>query len=815
MSAPILLTKLNVPPPRPAAITRSRLVERLSDGLHSKLTLVSAPAGFGKTTLVSEWVANLDRPTAWLSLDEADSDLTRFLGYTIAALQTVATAVGDGMAGLLQLAQPPPAVSILTSLINDIGSLATPVVLVLDDYHLIRAPAIDDAVAFLLDHAPPQLHLVITTREDPRLPLARLRGRGEMTELRAADLRFTPDEATAFLNETMGLALTEDDVAALELRTEGWIAGLQLAALSMSGRDDISGFIRAFAGDDRYIVDYLADEVLRRQPEEIRDFLLQTSILDRLTDPLCDAVTGRNGSKALLGSLERGNLFVIPLDDKRRWYRYHHLFTDVLRAHLLDEHPDQVPILHRRASDWHEHNGFRPEAIQHALAAGDARRAAGLVELAALAMLGSSQEETLNGWLEALPDDLVRAMPVLSAYYGFASFGRAGGLDAAEARFQDAERWLDAPKDASEAEGGPSPDMIVVDEAAFRSLPGTLAVARAYQAGARGDIAGIVMHAREALDVLPETDDLWCGAASAVLGIGYWTSGNLEPAYRSFANGKARLKAAGYMQFQIVGVHILADIRVAQGRLREAERIYEEALQLAADQDDPAWGSADVYVGLSELLCERNDLAGAARLLLRSKELGEHAGLMDTRHRWYLAMARVKAAQEDLDSALQLFDEAERLYIPGADPDLHPISALKARAWVAQGRLAEALAWAHERNVSVDDDLSYLREFEHMTLARVLIARYQREQDEESILQGGTLLERLLGAAEAGERFGSVIQILVLQALACEGRGDIAGALERLGRALTLAEPEGYVRTFVDEGAPMRRLLAEAVRRGV
>ena len=336
--------------------SRPRLIEQLNEGLSSgrKLTLISAPAGFGKTTLVSEWVAGCGRPAAWLSLDEGDNDPARFLTYLVAALQTIAPNVGEGVLRVLQSPQPPPIESILTTLLNEITTIPDNFILVLDDYHLIDSKAVDNALTFLLEHLPPQMHLVITTREDPNLPLARLRVRNQLTELRAADLRFTPSEAAEFLNQVMGLNLSAEDVAALETRTEGWIAGLQLAALSMQGHQDVPGFIQAFAGDHRYIVDYLVEEVLQRQPEPIRNFLLQTSILDRLNGPLCDAVTGQPGGKARLETLQRGNFFLIPLDDKRHWYRYHHLFADVLRMHLMTEQPDQVPALHRRASEWYE-----------------------------------------------------------------------------------------------------------------------------------------------------------------------------------------------------------------------------------------------------------------------------------------------------------------------------------------------------------------------------------------------------------------------------------------------------------------------------
>ena len=449
MSTSILATKLYLPPPRPRVVLRPRLIERLNEGLYRKLTLISAPAGFGKTTLVSGWVAGCDRPAAWLSLDEGDNDPIRFLSYLVAALQTIARDIGEGVLGAVQSPHPPPTETILTALLNEIISIEDDFVLVLDDYHVIDARPVDDTLAFLLDHLPPQMHLIIATREDPHLPLSRLRVRGQMSELRAADLRFAASEAGEFLEGVMGLNLSAEDIATLGDRTEGWIAGLQLAALSMRGREDVTGFIRAFAGDNRYIVDYLVEEVLQRQPESIRGFLLQTSILDRLNGPLCDAVTGQQEGNARLEALERGNFFVVPLDDKRQWYRYHHLFAEVLFAHLMQEQPAQIPTLHRRASEWYQHNGLAADAIRHALAAADFARAADLVEMAVPAMRRSRQEATLLGWLKALPDELVHRRPVLSVHYA-GTLLQSGQLDGVEDRLRDAERWLDTTAVMSE-----------------------------------------------------------------------------------------------------------------------------------------------------------------------------------------------------------------------------------------------------------------------------------------------------------------------------------------------------------------------------
>ncbi|HZA45808.1 MAG TPA: LuxR C-terminal-related transcriptional regulator [Rubrobacter sp.] len=810
MSAPILATKLYIPPPQPRAVLRPRLVERLNEDLHCKLTLISAPAGFGKTTLLSEWVAGCGRPTAWLSLDEGDSDPTRFLAYLVAALQTIAANVGERVSGMLQSPRPPSTESILTALLNETTTVPDDLVLVLDDYHVIDAKPVDDALSFLIEHLSPRMHLLIATREDPQLPLARLRARGQLSELRAADLRFAPSEAAEFHKGVMGLDLSAHYIAALETRTQGWIAGLQLAALSMRGVEDVPGFIRAFAGDNRYIVDYLAEEVLQRQPERVRSFLLQTSILERLSGPLCDAVTDQEDGRGMLGALERGNFFVVPLDDKRQWYRYHHLFADVLFAHLMAEQPDRVSTLHRRASEWYERDGSAADAIRHALAAEDFERAADLIELAVPSMRRSRQEATLLGWLKALPDELIHCRPVLNVHYA-GTLLQSSQLDGVEARLRDAERWLDTTADTNERVEAPSAEMVVVDEEEFRRLPGAIAVYRAGRALALGDVPETVTYARRALDLVPEDDHFWRGAAAALLGLASWTSGDLEAAHRSYADGMTSLQSAGYISDTVGGAIALADIRIAQGRLRDTMRTYEHALRLAKEQGDPVMrGTADMHVGMSELHREHNDLEAAMQHLLRSKEQGEHTGFPQNPYRWRVAMARIREAQGDLDGTLDLLQEAERLYVSDFYPNVRPIAALKARVWVMQGRLGEALGWARERSLSAHDDLSYVREFEHITLARVLLYRSKSDRADRSILEAMGLLERLLQAAEEGEKTGRVIEILVLQALAHHVQGDIPAALVPLERALALAEPEGYVRVFVDEGRPMAQLLSEA-----
>ena len=818
--AALLETKLYVPRSRRGLVPRPRLSERLDRGTALKLTLVSAPAGFGKTTLLTEWLA--ERPAeatggrlvAWLSLDRADNDPASFWTYVIAALRTVAPGIGESALGLLQASQPALVETVLTVLLNDLGTIAADIVLVLDDYHAIDGREVQEEMAFLLDHLPAGLHVVIASRADPAFPLARLRARGELAEIRAAELRFTPDEAAAYLNEMMGLQLTARDVAALEGRTEGWIAALQLAALSIQGRDDVAGFIAGFAGDDRYVVDYLVEEVLQRQPDRVQAFLLQTSVLGRLSGPLCDAVTGQGGSRAMLEALDRGNLFLVPLDDRRQWYRYHHLFADVLQARLLDEQPGEVPGLHRRASAWYQQNGEQSVAISHALAARDFGQAADLIERALPAMRETRQEATVHSWLKVLPDEVIRVRPMLS----FAAAGallETGQLEGVEVRLRDAERWLGESTATSKGSSAPPAEMVVADEEEFRRLPGAIELYRSALAMARGDLPATVRYARRTLDRALADDDGVRAGASGFLGLAFWTSGDLEAAHSAWAECAAGLRRSGQIA-DIFGCAIgMADIRLAQGRLGEAMRTYEQALRRASEQDGPVLrGTADMYVGMSEVHREYDDLQAATQQLLRSQELGEALGLPQNRYRWRVAMARVRQAEGDLGGALDLLNEAERVYVADFFPNVRPVPALRARAWIAQGRLGEALGWAREQGLSADDDLSYLREFEHITLARVLLARYSDEPAEHSFHEATRLLERLLRAAEAGGRTGRVIEILVLQALAHQVRRDIPAALACLERALTLAEPEAYVRVFIDEGPPMASLLGAAAKQG-
>src|SRR5579862_531198 len=783
---PLLETKLFVPTPRRGLVPRPRLSERLGRGTESKLTVISAPPGFGKTTLVVEWFASApaaDQSVAWLSLDQADSRPVAFWTYVMAALQTVVPGVGASALALLQDSQPAPIELVLTTLLNELNAVPNQIVLVLDDYHEVDTPEIQAGMAFLLDHLPSQVHLVITTRADPALPLGRLRGRGELTEIRAADLRFTPDEAAAHLNEVMGLDLAARDVAALEGRTEGWIAALQLAALSMQGRDDIAGFIAGFAGDDRYVVDYLVEEVLRRQPEDVRKFLLGTSILERLSGPLCDAVRDGNGSKAILETLERANLFLVPLDDRRRWYRYHRLFADVLHAHLLDEQPDLVPELHRRASDWYEANGERSEAVRHALAGADYQRAADLIERAIPALRASRQESLALAWLEALPDEVIARRPVLSVHYAGALM-LLGQIEGAQARLEDGERWLDPRADGRTR---PSPELagpIVADADEFRRLPSAIATYRAALAMAVGDVAGTIRHAEHGIELAGPDDALGRGSAAGLLALAYWASGDLEGAHRSWAACDASLQKAGHIADLTGPAIAMGDIRITQGRLRDAQGTYERALRFLAEPGRPVLrGAADMHVGLSVLLTERDDLDGARSHLETRRELGDHMGLAQNPYRWHVALARIRAAEGDLEAALNEMDEAGRRYVPDFFPDVRPVAAQRARLLVAAGQSAAVADWAGDRGLSADDDLSYLREYEHITLARILLGRARRDRDLSSIDEAGRLLDRLLRAAVDGGRTGSAIEILVLQALARQAAGDTDAALMPLERA--------------------------------
>ncbi|WP_427131233.1 LuxR C-terminal-related transcriptional regulator [Pseudarthrobacter sp. S9] len=771
---------------------------------------MSAPAGFGKTTLLAEWLGETsgeDRCVAWLSLDPADNEPASFWTYVVTALQTAVPGVGSTALELIA-SSPLPTELVLATVLNELAAAPNGVWLVLDDYHLVDSHDVGDGMVFLLEHLPPHVHVVISTRADPDLPLSRWRVRGELVEIRAAELRFTSEEAAAYLNEVVGLDLVAEEVAALEERTEGWIAALQLAALSLQGRDDVAGFIARFAGNDRYIVDYLVEEVLQHQPDRVRGFLLDSAVLDRLTGPLCDAVTGRDDGSQMLMALERANLFIVPLDDRREWYRYHHLFADVLRARLLSEQPKRIPLLHQRASRWYECHDLAEEAVRHALAARDFDRAAYLMELAVPTIRRNRQDAMLLGWLKALPDDAVRRSPVLSVFYGFMLM-ISGDLHGVEPRLDDAERALAAVPDGS------APPWADTEE--LQTLPATIAVYRASLAQARGDVAGTSEHARHALDLAGPGDHLARGAAAGFLGLAAWAKGDVSAALQTFTQAVASLHAAGNLVDELSSTVVLADMCLAAGRPSKACRLYQSALQLAEAQGEHVVrATASLHVGLSEIDREVGDLGSAKRHLEAAAVFLERAPMTESRYRWFVAMGLLAHAEGSPEGAINLLDQAEQLYRRGFFPDVRPIAAMKARVWIAQGKLLQAADWARERGVSVTDDASYLSEFDHLTLVRLLIAQHRAHPDTGATDHAGPLLDRLLEAAETSGRAGSLVEIRMLQALAHDAQGQRPQARVALGRALAEApEPGEYVRLFLYEGAPMMGLLRDATRHGV
>lgn len=785
---PLLTTKLHPPRRRRSLVARPRLAELAVRNRHRALTLVSAPAGFGKTTLVADWFAG-EPTTAWLSLDPRDDEPERFWSYVLAALGGVAPDVSSETAALLHARQV-PLETVVATLINDLETAACDLALVLDDYHVIHDPAIHESVAFLLEHLPPQIRLVIATRADPPLPLASLRADGDLLEVRAADLRFTAEEAATYLNDAMDLTLTAADVGVLEARTEGWIAALQLAALSMQGRADPSSFIDAFAGDDRFILDYLADEVLERQTPEVRDFLLDTSILSRLSGPLCAAVTGQPDAKTVLHDLDRANLFLVPLDDRRTWYRYHHLFGDVLRARLVDEHPERAARLHRLASDWYAANDEPQEAIAHALEGHDPERAAELIELAAPAMQRARQETQLRTWLEALPDGLYADRPVLAMALIGARMA-TGSIDGLEPLLAIIDSWANRTE---------AP--VVFDEDAYRRLPAMVAVHRAGLALLAGDTDATMRHARRVLDLTGDNDPLQRGAAAALLGLAHWTRGELEAARDRYIQSVACFEGGDYLP-DVMGCSLaLADILITLGQLGEARRTFESALRHTVDHP-VLRGAADMHVGLSLLDVELNDLDAAAAHLRASAELGEHLGLPQHPYRSRVATARLHEAHGDLPAALTLLTEAAARYHTDYSPEVRPVAALKARVAVELGDVDAGIRWAEHAGIGPDDELSYLHELEHLTLARVLVARGSADD----LDQATTLLQRLLADADAGHRRGSAIEIQTVLAQAHHAAGRADEAAEALAAALERAEPEGYVRTFLDAGPSITALL--------
>ncbi len=809
MAAALIATKMSVPRVGQALVARPRLRELLADALHARLTLVSGPAGFGKTTLVAGWLEEVRRAgdaLAWVSLDASDDDPERFWRYVVTALERASPGLLPDAVELSGAAAV-PSDRVVAALINELASTTVDVWLVLDDYHTVRSRQVHEGMALLLDNVAPSTHVVIITRADPDLALARWRVRRELVEVRVADLRFTLAETEMFLNDVSDLNLSGSDIEALGQRTEGWVAALQLAALSLRDRDEPSAFISRFAGNDKYVVDYLVDEVLAHQSSDVREFLLRTSVLDRLTGSLCDALTGREDGRMMLESLERANLFLFPLDDQRTWYRYHHLFVDVLRVRLHQERGDSALLLHGNASRWYEGNGDVEDSVTHALAASDHQRAGYLVETALPSVRRERQDALLMRWLGALADEVVEGSPVLNVFYGWMLMV-SGDPGAAEARFHGATDLLaSAPADVRA-------EWVHTDE--LRSLPATIAVFEASLAQARGQLAETARHAQRALDLSGPDDHLARGTATAFLGLTSWADGDVAKAVRTFTDAVGSMRAAGNLADALGGTVVLSDMWLASGRPREARRLMRDALITSESQGVSfAQTSALLHVGLSEIDLEVGDLAEARWHLDTALALDDHLSVTANHFRWFLAMGRLSEAEGDWASAGDLLDRAQSLYRPGFFVDVRPIPAVKARVLIAANQLNDAEAWAGEREWSTTQARVYLREYEFLTYVRLLLAQHRMQPNPAGVDTAARLLQLLLEPARKDERWGSVVEILALTALALDAQGNRSGAVDRLSEAFTAApEPGAYARLFLAEGDPMQALLKHGQRDG-
>lgn len=837
----LLATKLIVPPARAQLVARPRLFERVAAGLRGKLTLIAAPAGFGKTTLLSAWRTTQEGSKtqfAWVSLDSTDNDPRLFWSYVLSALDSLLPGVCAPALALLQSPSPqlPQIDSILASVLNAFGTAAASppgsnIALVLEDYHVITEPPIHSGVTRLITGLPPHLHLVMVTRSDPPLPLARLRASGDLTEVRADDLRFTPVEAAAFLNQIMGLGLTPEELSALEMRTEGWIAGLQLAALALRDHRDPSGFISTFSGSNRYIVDYLAAEVIERQPANVQTFLLNTAVLDRMCAPLCDAVLAihtpveefsvnaephvlaasyatppsQGSSQNMLEELERANLFVVPLDEERRWYRYHHLFADVLRQRLARSLSGAaVSTLHERASIWYEDQGLVSEAIQHALMMADASRAAELIERQGLAAIVGGQVQTALSWLSRIPEELLRYHPRLYIHSALALLF-TNNLPAAEARVQDAERCIRPETPPAEAQ----------------NIQGLAAAIRANIALYTGDLAGCVAYGEQVVRLLPETELIARTTARLHVARGFRVTGDVTATSERRAIAAVEpIRATRNLLGTLGAVVNVALLREMQGHLRAAAATYRELDQIITNPEDlqgprGLYSSPVYYVGLGDLHREWNELDAADGYLAQAMELLPNTLAVDADFvaRGYIALARIQHARGEHARAHEtlrsLSDLAQRrgytslLFTRGA--------AVRAQFSLAEGNLSAAVTWAHESGLHADDELSFPREGEYLVLGRVWIAQAEGGVDKgaagDFLPQSLHLLDRLMTDASTKARQASVLEILIVRALALEAQGNHPEALAAIVRALTLAAPEGYVRRFVDEGPAMLSLL--------
>ncbi len=779
MSTPVLATKLYRPPARFKVVARPRLMERLNEGLRHPLILISAPAGFGKTTLISEWIAGSGRPTAWLSLDERDNDPIRFLTYLIAALQTVAAELGNETLGLIRSPEAPPFELILTTLLNEIAATTDDFALILDDYHVIDTPAINEALSFLLKRLPPQMHLVIATREDPPIALSRLRAQNQLTELRVADLRFTPDEAAEFLNQVMGLALSTEDIDALETRSEGWIAGLQLAALSMQHHQDTAGFIKSFTGSHHFVLDYLAEEVLQQQPEHIQTFLLRTAILDRMCGSLCDAILNNStvSGQETLEAIERANLFIVPLDNERRWYRYHHLFGDLLRQRLRQQGDSAGVIveLHRRASAWYEANGLALEAFYHATATND-------IELTERLIAGNGMPLQFRGavypvlnWLKSLPASTLDAHPSLWVTYA-SVLSMAGQIVNSEEKLQAAEAALQG----------------IEQDARIRNLIGHIAAIRAVLAFSQHDMETIVSQSHRALEYL-HPDNIPVRTATVwKLGYAYQLQGDRVAAENAFAEAVTTAEASGNLSIAMAASINLGVIQHSNNQLYLAAQTFQHCLQLAGDQPLPA--TSEPQLGLARIYYEWNDLETAQRHGQESMKQALRLQRMDRSIVGKVFLARLKLTQGDPTGAEMILAEVARLARQHNFMQRMPeILALQVLTLIQQGNVITAAQLAE--NLPLSQARVYLAQG-NPAAALALLAPIRQEMDAK-----GWADEQL--------------RIMVLQAIAFFAQGNKPNALQALNDALNLAEPGGFIRTFVDEGAPIAQLLSEAAARGV
>jgi len=793
----LLATKLYLPRRQPGFVVRPRLVDRLDQGLERGLVLVCAPAGSGKTALLADWAARSQRPVAWLSLDAGDNDPARFWRHAAAALERVRPGIGGRVGPLLGPSAPSSLEGLVTALVNELALGSDETVLVLDDYHMIEAHSVHAALGFMIDHLPPGTHLVLASRSDPPLALPRLRARGQLTELRAADLRFSADEAAALLSEAAGPGLAASAVDALTARTEGWAAGLQLAALSLRGQADVTAFVATFSGSHRYVLDYLAGEVLDRQAEEIREFLLETSVLERLSGELCDAVTGRPGGQAMLEAIERANLFLVPLDDVRGWWRYHQLFAGLLRVRLLQQQPDRVTALHRAAAAWHEAHGLADDAVRHAVAAGDTTWAARLIEQHFDPVYLTGESATLRRWLAQLPAELVRSRPRLGLALTFVAL-ISGDVAAAAAPLEAAERAPASPAEAFEPSVGRAASLLA-------NVPAAIAIGHAWLAYLHGDAEEMATFAAQARRRLADGEWMLESIYRLNMALADWLRGRLSEAERGFTDGIAGWLAGDQRGLAVGGYNFLGQVQRGRGRLDAAAATYQRILDLTAPggAGQPLAGYG--HVGLAEVAYQRNDLAAARARAAEGTALARQLTETQPLANGLATLALVRQAEGDAPGALEAISEAERAApSPAVANLLNPVPALRARVLLAQGDLAAAARWAQERGVGPDDAPTYAREQEYLLLTRVLLA-----QDDAG--QALTLLDRLLAGAGAQGRTGSVIEIRALQALALAAAGDENAAVSALADALTLGCPQGYVRVFADEGQPMAALFARLV----